>query len=177
MCFHYYNRAVNAESTKATLETEQQNLTTEKNNLETEYDEIEIEKQLCVDSSAELITVKRMLDNYANVFRQVGSGCEKVKVNGAAYDKGRCYEIANEIRAISDELGEYQQTILNGIEDMNTRITEIEARIREINTRLGQIIGLISGLDNTISQKYWTCASCRQAIAKQSGIGPVAMAE
>lgn len=177
MCSHYYNRAVNAESTKATLVTEQENLTTEKNNLETEYDEIEIEKQLCVDASGELITVKRMLDNYSNVFRQVGAGCENVKVNGGPYDKGRCYEIANELRAISDELGEYQQTILNGIVDMNERITEIETRIKEIDTRLGQIIGLISGLDNTISQKYWTCASCRQAIAQKSGMGPVALAE
>ena len=35
----------------------------------------------------------------------------------------------------------------------------------------------IADLDVTIGRRYWTCASCRQAIAKQSGLGPVAMAE
>lgn len=161
MCWHYYNSAVNAENTKATLVTEKEGLVTEKTNLETENEEIVEEKQLCADCSAEIVSIIRLLNAYATTFKQLGAAMEKVKVNRQAYDKGKCYEISEQITSIREEFSEFQRTILKTIREINERILEISTRIGEIDTRLNQIEGLISGLNVTISHKHWNCKACR----------------
>ena len=161
MCIHYESAANKAENTKAILKTEEENLIGEKNKLETELEEITKEKEFCVECSGEIVSLMRILNDYASTFKQLGSELEKIKVNGDSYDKGKCYEISNQITSVREEFGTIQDTIIQEISVINDRIPEINTRVGEIDTRLSQIKGEISELNVTINRKYWTCNSCR----------------
>ena len=174
MCWHYYNPAVTAEKEKAALEEEKASLETEKTNLETELEDIMEEVDECEDVHGELIKLAETIRAYESTYRQLGAAMEDVIVNGKAYDEGRCYEIADQIKSISDEFTEYTSDISFRIENIYERRSDIDISIGKIDDELETIAGKIPGLNTIISRKNWTCASCRALSAKKTGVdGPV----
>lgn len=173
MCWHYYNPACTAETDKQNYLNEKANLEAEKLELEEEQEELNEESEECGEVYEELKRLATILTSYESTYRSLGAALESVIVNGAAYDKGRCYEIADQIKSIGEDFTEYSYDISLRIDEISERNAEIDVRLPEIVDRLDVIAGKIPDLDTIINRKYWTCASCRALAAKNSSNGPV----
>lgn len=177
MCVHYYNKADAAQSSKnvklGQIETLQGQIDDE---LEKQEELVE-ESTACEEAKGALEDIIDMIEAYAKTFRYVGTAMEKIIVNGKAYDNGRCFEIADQIEGIFNDFGAYLTTIEARITEIDNLLEGIATSIETKSESIDDLESDIADLDVTIGRRYWTCASCRQAIAKQSGLGPVAMAE
>ena len=177
MCVHYYNRADAAQNSKDAKLGEIETLQGQIEDELEKQEELVKESTACDEAKNALDEIKGMIEAYANTFRNVGTAMEKVIVNGKAYENGRCFEIAEQINGIFTDFGTYSTTIETRINEIDDLLEGIATSIETKSESIDNLESDIADLDVTIGRRYWTCASCRQAIAKQSGMGPVALAE
>lgn len=89
----------------------------------------ELEK--CNTATTELGTAQSSVTSYSNTFRQLGAALEKVKVNGKAYDDGKCSEIAGNMDDILSTISDYLSTISTAITELEEENEELERKIAD----------------------------------------------